>query len=44
MNYLITTSYQDQTYSHIVEGLTSTEIQNIFDPLSIVPLTEEDTT
>lgn len=42
MNYLITTSHQDHTYSHIVEGLTSSEIQTIFDPLSIVPLTEGD--
>lgn len=36
MNYLITTSSNNTTYSHLVKGLSSNDIQIIFNPLSIV--------
>ncbi len=44
MNYLITTTYQNNTYSHIVEGLDSNQIQILFAPDSIVPMVDGDAT
>lgn len=42
MKYLITTSYRDIIYSHFVKGLSSSDIQNLLKPDSIVPYEDID--
>lgn len=41
MNYLIKTTYQNASYSHIVKGLDVQEIETLFHPESIVQANDE---
>lgn len=41
MNYLISTSYQNNNYSHLVKGLDLQEIEELFHPLSISQYEQE---
>lgn len=42
MNYLISTSFWNKPYSHIVKGLESADIQTLFNPVNLVPIREDE--